>query len=169
MRALTILQPYAWLIVHGPQRVENRTWFTRYRGPLLIHAGKRLAPNDWWYDDVAAARERGLIEAPPIEADEVITQWARRVFPRGALIGTCELLGCLRYNPYGTLAADRWAHGPFCWILSDVRAFPDPIPYRGQRGLFHVPDSAVSSAMEAAEQPDNSRNPLDAPSSMLYS
>lgn len=51
MRALTICQPYAHLIVTQqaelpigavPKRVENRTWETRYRGLLLIHAGKSM-------------------------------------------------------------------------------------------------------------------------------
>lgn len=38
---LTIRQPWAWSIVHGRKRVENRSWQMNYRGPLLIHAGAR--------------------------------------------------------------------------------------------------------------------------------
>ena len=38
-RALTIRQPWAWLIVNGYKDVENRSWRTRHRGALLIHAG----------------------------------------------------------------------------------------------------------------------------------
>lgn len=38
--ALTVRQPWAWCIEHG-KPVENRTWQTRYRGPLAIHAGAR--------------------------------------------------------------------------------------------------------------------------------
>ena len=40
MKALTISQPYASLIANGEKWVENRTWETKYRGPLAIHAGK---------------------------------------------------------------------------------------------------------------------------------
>jgi len=40
MKALTISQPYASLIASGEKWVENRTWATRYRGPLAIHAGR---------------------------------------------------------------------------------------------------------------------------------
>ncbi|WP_181162423.1 ASCH domain-containing protein [Burkholderia contaminans] len=45
MKALSIQQPWAWLIAHAdeyddPKRIENRNWATRYRGPLLIHASK---------------------------------------------------------------------------------------------------------------------------------
>jgi len=39
MRAVTIRQPWAELIVRGEKDVENRSWRTRHRGPLLIHAG----------------------------------------------------------------------------------------------------------------------------------
>ena len=40
MKALSIKQPWAWAIIHAGKNVENRTWATSYRGPLLIHAGK---------------------------------------------------------------------------------------------------------------------------------
>jgi hypothetical protein len=39
VKCLTVCQPWAWAIVHGRKHVENRTWATDYRGPLLIHAG----------------------------------------------------------------------------------------------------------------------------------
>ena len=44
MKAISIRQPWAWLIVHGYKDVENRTWATKHRGPILIHAGKTLDP-----------------------------------------------------------------------------------------------------------------------------
>ena len=42
MRKLTIRQPWASLIICGEKDVENRTWTTRYRGELAIHAGHRF-------------------------------------------------------------------------------------------------------------------------------
>ena len=52
VRALSIMQPWAWLIVAGHKDIENRSWPTSFRGPVLIHAGKRLDPDledaqDW--------------------------------------------------------------------------------------------------------------------------
>mgnify|MGYP002359850962 FL=1 len=38
MKALSIRQPWAGLIIHGYKDIENRDWPTRYRGPLLVHA-----------------------------------------------------------------------------------------------------------------------------------
>lgn len=40
MKALTIKQPFASLILEGLKEYEFRTWKTKYRGPILIHAGK---------------------------------------------------------------------------------------------------------------------------------
>ena len=44
MKAISIRQPWAWLIVNGYKDVENRTWYTSHRGPLLICASKALDP-----------------------------------------------------------------------------------------------------------------------------
>ena len=35
-------QPYAFLIAKGRKKYEFRTWKTKYRGNLLIHAGKSV-------------------------------------------------------------------------------------------------------------------------------
>jgi hypothetical protein len=42
MLALSIKQPWSWLIVFGHKDIENRSWPTRYRGRFLIHAGRIL-------------------------------------------------------------------------------------------------------------------------------
>lgn len=44
MKALTLTQPWATLIAIGAKQIETRSWTTRYRGPLAIHAGKGLGP-----------------------------------------------------------------------------------------------------------------------------
>ena len=41
MKVIVIRQPWAWLIVNGIKDIENRSWRTRYRGPLLIQASAR--------------------------------------------------------------------------------------------------------------------------------
>lgn len=42
MKVLTIKQPYASLIAYGIKKYEFRTWKTKYRGEILIHAGKNV-------------------------------------------------------------------------------------------------------------------------------
>lgn len=43
MKYLTVRQPWAWLLVNGHKDIENRSWPTKYRGPLLIHAAQQKA------------------------------------------------------------------------------------------------------------------------------
>ena len=121
MKCLTICQPWAWCIVHGPKRYENRTWRCDHRGPLLIHAGlshTRLTP------EVFGQLRRLALEPPDP---------GRLVF--GAVIGVCRVADCL---PIEQAAGDAWALGPWCLKLADVRPLPEPIPCRGRRRLFDV-------------------------------
>ena len=48
MKALTILQPWASLIACGAKKIETRSWATKYRGPLAIHAGKGSPKIEEW-------------------------------------------------------------------------------------------------------------------------
>lgn len=42
MKVITIKQPWASLIAEGYKKYEFRTWNTKYRGDILIHAGKSI-------------------------------------------------------------------------------------------------------------------------------
>jgi hypothetical protein len=48
--ALSVPQPRAWLVINGWKPVENRTWATKFRGPILIHAGQKFDPTG--YEDI---------------------------------------------------------------------------------------------------------------------
>ena len=50
VRAITIRQPYAWAIVKKGKRIENRTWSTKSRGDLFIHAGVGYGDEQWLQD-----------------------------------------------------------------------------------------------------------------------
>ncbi len=52
MKTLTVKAPWVWCIFHASKNIENRTWKTDYRGPLLIHMGKNCTSPEW-----IAARE----------------------------------------------------------------------------------------------------------------
>ena len=137
MKALTICQPYAELICRGEKRVENRTWPTMYRGPILIHAGKSRA----WLDagpDVGSEANYGI----PVSA-----------MAFGAVVATAQLVNCVRaeaihsgkYDDIYPWAKDHYhVNGPWCWILDNVKRV-DPVPYRGAQGLFDIPWPEVGS------------------------
>lgn len=97
MKALTICQPYAHLIVSGDKRVENRTWTTNYRGPLYIHAGKSRE----WLDE-----------------DDLKT-YPSMAF--GAVVAVATLVDCVLYSSVGRkdrlwswLLDHAHASGPWC-------------------------------------------------------
>jgi len=51
----------------------------------------------------------------------------------------------------GEWSQAKWAFGPYCWALENVRRFREPIPWVGQRGWFFVPNDAVRDAIASAE------------------
>jgi hypothetical protein len=102
----------------GDKLIENRTWFTDYRGPLLIHAGKS---REW----LGSQRPGELPSLPDVERLDF-----------GCIIGRVTLYDVCRV---GQVAGQRYAEGPYCWRFRDRRPLPSPIPWRGQQGLFDVP------------------------------
>lgn len=113
--ALSVRQPWAWAIIAGGKDVENRSWNSRHRGPLLIHAARTLDHNGF-----EELRLRGL--EPP---EELVC---------GAIIGQVRLVDVVRDHGSG------WAEpGAFHFVLADPVAFAQPRPYRGMPGLFRVP------------------------------
>jgi len=116
MRALTIRQPYALLIVDGIKPIENRTWSTNYRGPLLIHAASKL------HDHSVAQIEHRY---------EIAIDTRRLQF--GGIIGRVELIDVVTDHP------SKWFDGPFGFVLSE----PRPLTFkamRGFQGFFDVPE-----------------------------
>lgn len=130
MKALSIQQPWASLILTGVKSVENRTWKTPHRGPLLIHAGKTmdLIGLDHWPHGLSsmAAAKNGFALAGKT----------------GLILGMVELVDCV---PIQECQLD-WACGPWCWLLREPRIFRRPIAYRGQLHLFDVPDESIADA-----------------------
>lgn len=146
MKAITICQPYAHLIVIGKKWVENRTWPTSFRGQLLIHAGKS---KDWLEADFStmAGYPAKLQYGEPLQD-----------MAFGAIVGVAEMTACLARKTIEAYAAKdpRWkpladhehTEGPWCFVMRNVHRFADPIPYRGELGFFDVPDELVRRAIE---------------------
>jgi hypothetical protein len=110
MKALSIRQPWAHLVVMGEKRIENRTWSTRYRGPILVHAGGR------WHDE-------------PIERRHGVT--VPRDVQLGGIVGIVELVEIVEQSD------DPYFVGPFGWVLRNARA---AVPaYAWGLGLFDIP------------------------------
>jgi hypothetical protein len=112
MKALSIKQPWAALIVRGEKDVENRTWSTQHRGLILIHASKRICKY--------GQQLHGL----------------PRPTACGAIIGVARLVDCRQYP-----RKSKWhEEGMWGWYLEQAMLIGKPIPCRGQLRLFEVPD-----------------------------
>lgn len=136
MKALSILQPWAWLIVHGYKDIENRTWRTNFRGRFLVHAGKRWGReqvNDYLW--VIANTDIGL-DIPPLFAFE------NEVGFRGAIVGEATITDCISQSN------SMWFNGPYGFLLSNPRAYDQPIPQRGALGFFNPDRSRESLPQE---------------------
>lgn len=118
---LSIWQPWAWAIFHG-KPIENRTWPSPHRGRLLIHASKTT-------EDVA--RVTRLIAT---DFKIVVPEQDRLVF--GAILGMVDLWDCKwsRFkSPCGWGVPEAYH-----WHLRNAVLLDEPIPWRGQQGVFHV-------------------------------
>lgn len=150
MKALSICQPYPTLILAKahelptgvvPKRVENRTWETLYRGPLLIHAGKSTKYLKGW----------DASKLPPMRFGFIVG-----MVDLAECFNTCEFMGPESgWNPriakqFPWLPKHQHTEGPFCLVLANPRRFENPIPYAGCLGLFNVPDEIVSEAIRKA-------------------
>ncbi|MCX6023330.1 MAG: ASCH domain-containing protein [Chloroflexi bacterium] len=104
MHALSIQQPWTWLIANGHKDIENRNWRTRRRGWILLHAGKRLDPA---YEAVRRLCDRWDIAVPPREQLEV-----------GGIVGMARLVDCVQQSE------SRWFSGPHGLVLQNARPLP---------------------------------------------
>ena len=123
MKALSIKQPWANMIIDGKKTVEIRNWRHPYRGRLLIHTGKK-------HDPVG----KGMFP------DENIT-------PLGAILGHVELVAITQYRVY-----EQWHEGYlehlnpydwfepnlYGWVFENPEKLDSPIRMRGETGLFVV-------------------------------
>lgn len=146
MRALTLTQPWATLVIRGRKQVETRSWSTPYRGPLAIHAAA-----GWTADDREFAAD--LMDAGVLPQGWVTTNRSIKPdLPLGRILGTVRLVGVIptfalvEYGPRTNIAQHvigplereygDYSPGRFAWLLADVEPFPEPIPARGALGLW---------------------------------
>lgn len=132
MKVLTVRQPWAWLITSGPKDIENRSYNTRHRGPILIQASAKRPSKREWVACVEFCRERG-VELPSIDA-----------LRYGGIVGSATITDCR------TRHDSPWFEGPVGWLLRDRRELTF-FPMLGQLGVFDAPAEAIAFYAGAAE------------------
>lgn len=146
MKALSVCQPWAFLLVNGFKDVENRAWKTQHRGPLLVHASHGKS-NFWSANSLSRdaalktvfARLRAAGIKPPKIPDSLET---------GGIVGVVTLVDCVEQPARGMVFlspqgdAQRvlnspWFFGPVGWLVT--RGSPLPfVPLKGKLHLFDV-------------------------------
>ena len=148
MKALSIKQPYAGLIIAGIKNIENRPWAPKERvGPLAICASAYPDTNKWW------------------ETMRVMCRRLHVPFPEELCLVNGAVLGVVDFNYFvcktadGMLGTDHptiqveqvtdwWNPDSFGFILENPRPLPQPIPIKGQLGLFDLPEDVLAELQQ---------------------
>lgn len=122
MKAISIQQPWAHYIVTGHKPVENRSWPTRHRGPILIHASKTFDYQG--YEWIITNRNKLNVSYPFFMPSPVH-------FKTGGIIGKANLVRmCKKHD-------SPWFFGSWGWVFEDPEEMKF-MPIKGQLGIFTV-------------------------------
>lgn len=128
--ALSIKQPWSWLICRGIKDVENRTWHI-HMPPLLnypatprriyVHTGAKIDDKAW----------RFIVQRIDADTDlELISLAARHALALQAIIGEVDIIGCTGNSD------SPWFTGPYALMLAGGILYDKPISCKGQLGFF---------------------------------
>jgi hypothetical protein len=125
MKALSIRHPWAWAILNAKKEIENRTWRTKIRGTVAVHASQTMRRSDY---EEALRKIKTLsprMKVPPYES-----------LSRGTIIGVVDIVGC---EPK---TKSKWhARGHYGFILANPRALRRPIPSKASLSFWEVPEN----------------------------
>jgi len=124
--ALSVRQPWAWLIVNGFKDVENRGWHTDFRGKVLIHAGKKYGREE--KEEAAMVRAEFGIAIP-------------ETLELGGIVGGVEIVDCVTESESPWFVPGGWEDGRRVvnhgFVLRNAAVLPFR-PVRGMLGFFNV-------------------------------
>ncbi len=121
MKALSIKQPWASLIVEGIKDVENRTWRTNFRGRIYVHASSPTKFN------VHLSDERTALSFG------IIKQAIDGNLPFGAIIGEVDIIDCVQNHPsiwaekHDLHFNDDKPKQTWNWLLANPARYDEPI------------------------------------------
>lgn len=135
MKALSIRQPWASLILKAGKDIENRCWPTKVRGRILVHAAKGMTRTEH-EDAIDFAVDAIKADPKNAGASRIVTLrelgLAFEDLERGGIVGSVEIVDCVRAS------ASPWFMGDCGFVLRDPKPLPF-MPWKGQLGFFDVP------------------------------
>jgi hypothetical protein len=142
IRALSIRQPWAELILRRRKPIEIRTWKSEYRGWLLIHAS-----GNW---EATSAREMGINKHAVTQSAFVGIAKVKEIRPF-----TRKDASLLKKKRGGD---GWWGPGQFAWVLESVHRI-EPIPFKGRLGLFRPPARVLHGVAKGLQKQLRKRQP----------
>lgn len=154
MKAVSLIQPYATLIMLGYKQYETRSWQTAHRGTLAIHAS---AGKPKWAREVAENDPyiKRALEKHGLTFDAL---------PRGVVLGTAwvdgmkhidkPLIGTL--SPLEFACGDYSMPGRYAWGLSEPLTLAEPVSCPGSLSIWQVPEplaALVEHGLKSATLP----------------
>lgn len=147
IKALSLWQPWASLVACGAKQIETRHWPTPRAllgQRIAIHATKT---RDWLH----------LCTEEPFKG--YVSAWG--LLPLGAIVATAVIDRCTEIteqkarkleqrNAY-EFAFGNYDPGRFAWVLRDIQALAEAVPFKGSQGLFDVPMALLGLAPVQAE------------------
>ena len=139
LKCLSMVQPWASLVVHGCKSLETRSWATRHRGLLAIHACRKIPEP-----------VRGLCQEEPFRS--ILLRLGYKSWldlPTSAVLGTVQLVDCRPMVEIARLRAEEETLGDFrpgrwAWVFTQPTAFANPVPFIGKLGVFEISDGALA-------------------------
>lgn len=119
MKALSLKQPWAELVMQGKKKIEIRKWNTNFRGDFLIHASK----------------------SPDMDSMNRFN-FKMNELPVGKILGKAKLIDVLSYKNNSEFEKDKDKHlatpewGKFGFVLESVERFDKPIDALGKLGFW---------------------------------
>ena len=153
MKAISIWQPHASLILSGAQLYETRSWSAPRHligQRIWIHAAKaiddlieiasyyRNIQNGCEADEYLETFRSGLVDAGFKNVADI---------PLGCIIGSVLLEQSIPTTEVvSSEEFGNFSSGRFAWKMSFPVLLPRPIPFRGQQGFFEGPEIGISIA-----------------------
>lgn len=150
MKALTLYQPWAYLVALREKTFETRSWWTGYRGPILIHAAKKFPP----HAQTLAELDTQFLKSLGHEFGDN----KFKTLPFGKIVAVAELVNCYKIDQldkadgipvmahlenYGFVEkkevtfGDYRPIGRFAWQLKNVHQLAEPIQAKGMQRIWN--------------------------------
>lgn len=147
MKVLSVKQPWASLVFHG-KNIENRTWATKYRGELLIHATAKSAGIP---SELLTNEQFDSLRFHP-KSDLSLTELMAGRYIKSAIIGKVTIVDCVINHPSVWAEQSPYLINPkehplkpiYNWVLENPILFDEPIlNIKGGLSLWNFDDSLI--------------------------